>query len=384
MPFFAKFSKPGADLLREDTRFYFDDIASKSLDDPCIGTVFLCNPGSAKGTTGCWGPLEPDPTLGVIERILRAAVARKVKDGSQFALPKSSYVEILNCCYVCSGSRAPTKCRCGSQQTVQGAWVWVAWGNIASGAMKKQGRKIIGPTSSFWFESGSVKKGKGVPAAVRAVHPSPHPLGWKRHYPDYEARISEEIAARLSVIPLRNCLHSEEEYLCSEVASPVRGEFVAGHTYARPDSSYEHARISSNILGAVGLRLRGHRCQPFNSEMKVRVQADDRVHFYYPDGMVACDRIKIPMEQHWIDSPAIIFEVLSESTRRIDEGEKALLYWKIPSLTAYILVEQNKVQVTVRWRDGGGEVLSGRDTLLRLPELGLEIPLGEFYERLPL
>lgn len=384
MPFFAKFSKPGADLLRQDTRFYFDDIGAKSPGDSCIGTIFLCNPGSAKGTTGRWGPLEPDPTLGVIESILRAAVARKGKDNSQFELPKSSYVEILNCCYVCSGSRAPTKCRCGIRQPVQGAWVWVAWGNIASGAMKKEGRTIIGQASAFWFESGSVKKGKGVPASVRAVHPSPHPLGWKRHYPDYEARISEEIAARLLIVPLRNFLQSEEEYLCNEIASPVRREFIAGYTYARPDSSYEHARISSNILGAIGLRLRGQRCQAFGPDMKVRIQADEHVHHYYPDAMVVCDRSGLAPGRHWTDKPAVIFEVLSESTRRIDEGEKALLYWKVLTLTAYILVEQDKVQVTVRRRDGGGEVLSGRDTLLRLPELGLEIPLGEFYERLPL
>ena len=80
----------------------------------------------------------------------------------------------------------------------------------------------------------------------------------------------------------------------------------------------------------------------------------------------------------------MIFEVLSERTRRVDEGEKALLYWKVPNLVSYVLVEQDKVQVTVRTRDGGGEVLSGRDALLRLPELGTEIPLGEFYERLAL
>jgi hypothetical protein len=73
-----------------------------------------------------------------------------------------------------------------------------------------------------------------------------------------------------------------------------------------------------------------------------------------------------------------------ESTRRVDEGETALVYWKIPSLASYVLVEQDKVQVTVRRRGGGGEVLTGRETLLLLPELNVEIPLGEFYERLSL
>lgn len=197
MPFFAKFSKPGADLLREDTRFYFDDIADKSPGDPCIGTIFLCNPGSATGTPGQWGPVEPDPTLRVIEGILRDAVARKTKNDFRFVLQENSYVEILNCCYVCSGSHAPSKCRCGIQQPVRGAWVWVAWGHGASGAMRKHGRKTIGQASAFWFEDGLVKKGEGVPVSVKGVHPSPHAGGWKRCYPEYAARISEEIAARL-------------------------------------------------------------------------------------------------------------------------------------------------------------------------------------------
>ncbi len=188
----------------------------------------------------------------------------------------------------------------------------------------------------------------------------------------------------MPAIPLTEFLLSEEEYLRGEIASEEKHEFVAGVAYARAGAGYEHNAINTNILGAIGSRLRGHPCQAFGSDMKVRVQTDDAVHHYYPDAMVVCDRRGIASQRHWVDSPTIIFEVLSESTRRIDEGEKALVYWKLPTLVSYILVEQDKVQITVRRRDGGGEVLRGRDTLLRLTEPALEIPLGEFYERLPL
>ena len=188
----------------------------------------------------------------------------------------------------------------------------------------------------------------------------------------------------MSAIPVKEALLSEAEYLRSEATSGVKHEFVAGVAHAMAGAGYEHNTIAINILGALHSRLRGQRCQAFGSDMKVRVAADEHVHFYYPDAMVVCDRSGLAPGRHWTDKPAVIFEVLSESTRRVDEGEKALLYWKVPSLVSYVLVEQDKVQVTVRTRDGGGEVLSGRDTLLRLPELGTEIPLGEFYERLAL
>ena len=188
----------------------------------------------------------------------------------------------------------------------------------------------------------------------------------------------------MSAIPVKDVLLSEEDYLEGEAISLEKHEFVAGVAHAMAGAGFEHNTIAMGILLALGSRLRGKPCQPFGSDLKIRVQSDDHVHFYYPDAMVVCDRSGLAPGRHWTDKPAVIFEVLSESTRRVDEVEKALLYWKIPTLASYVLVEQGRVQVTARRRDGGGEVLSGHDTLLRLPELGLEIPLGEFYERLAL
>ena len=188
----------------------------------------------------------------------------------------------------------------------------------------------------------------------------------------------------MSAIPVKDVLLTEDEYLHGEVASDEKHEFVAGVVHAMAGAGLEHNTIAGNIFGALHPRLRGQHCRPFASDLKIRVQDDEHIHFYYPDAMVVCDPTGLAPQRHWTDKPAVIFEVLSESTRRIDEGEKALLYWKLPSLVSYVLVEQDKVRVTLRRRDGGGEVLSGRDTLLRLPELGIEIPLGEFYERLGL
>lgn len=187
----------------------------------------------------------------------------------------------------------------------------------------------------------------------------------------------------MSAVSVREALLSEEEYLRTEAISDVKHEFIAGVAHAMAGAGFEHNIVAGNIFAALHRRLRGQRCQPFGTDLKIRVQDDEHVHFYYPDAMVVCDPTGLAPQRHWTDKPAVIFEVLSESTRRIDEGEKALLYWKLPSLVSYILVEQNRVQVTVRRRDGG-EILTGRDTPLHLPELGLEIPLGEFYERLAL
>jgi Uma2 family endonuclease len=75
---------------------------------------------------------------------------------------------------------------------------------------------------------------------------------------------------------------------------------------------------------------------------------------------------------------------LSPETERTDRREKAIAYRQIPTLEAYVLVEQDRVAVTVLHRAEPGwrsEVLEGREALLRLPSLGVEIPLDRIYER---
>ena len=80
----------------------------------------------------------------------------------------------------------------------------------------------------------------------------------------------------------------------------------------------------------------------------------------------------------------MIFEVLSDSTRRLDDGEKRDGYLTIPSLRVYLLVEQDETAVIAYRRTEQGfvrEVYTGRDAMLPLPEIGIELPLSEIYDR---
>src|SRR5204863_8150738 len=101
--------------------------------------------------------------------------------------------------------------------------------------------------------------------------------------------------------------------------------------------------IATNTLVALGARLRGKRCRPFNSDTKIRVRLPTHVRFYYPDVSVICR--PNPQTDSFQDEPAALFEVLSQSTRRIDEGEKKDAYLTIPALAVYILVEQESPRV---------------------------------------
>src|SRR5262249_9108779 len=136
-----------------------------------------------------------------------------------------------------------------------------------------------------------------------------------------------------------------------------------------------------NALGALHARLRGRPCRPFNSDTKIRIRLPTQVRFYYPDVSVVCR--PNPQTDSFQDEPAVIIEVLSRRTRRIDEGEKRDAYLMIPSLSVYVLVEQDTAAAVAFRRTASGfvrEVYEGLDAVLPLPEIGIELPLAEIYE----
>lgn len=176
---------------------------------------------------------------------------------------------------------------------------------------------------------------------------------------------------------------SVEDYLAGELVSPVKHEYLGGIVYAMAGGRVTHHAIATNITIAVGSRLRGKRCQAFNSDMKVRVPPPPRERFYYPDASIVCR--SNPPEDTYQDEPVVIFEVLSESTERIDTGEKFDAYLTIPSLAVYALVEQESALVTVyrrRGREFVPEHYDGLSAVVPLPEVEIELPLSEVYERI--
>jgi Uma2 family endonuclease len=177
-------------------------------------------------------------------------------------------------------------------------------------------------------------------------------------------------------------LVSVDEYLSGELLSPVKHEYLAGVVYAMAGARNAHNVISGNTYARLHARLHGRPCQPFNSDTKIRVHLPGQVRFYYPDASVICE--PSPQTDSFQDAPALLFEVLSRKTRRIDEGEKKDAYLAIPSLTVYVLLEQEiPAAVLFRRRDGVfvREVYEGLDAVIPLDEVGTELPLAEVYAR---
>src|SRR6266700_1470425 len=132
-------------------------------------------------------------------------------------------------------------------------------------------------------------------------------------------------------------LVSVEDYLAKELISPIKHEYLGGVVYAMAGARNVHNLIAGNTYGALYVRLRGRRCRPYNSGTKIRIYLPGHVRVYYPDVSVTCR--PNPPNDSFQDEPAVLFEVLSRRTRRIDEGEKKDAYLTIPSLGVYLLIE---------------------------------------------
>lgn len=179
----------------------------------------------------------------------------------------------------------------------------------------------------------------------------------------------------------KRTLLSVEEYLAMELGATVKSEYVGGVVYAMSGARNAHNQIATNTLVALGGRLRGTQCRPFNSDTKIRLRLPSHVRFYYPDASVICH--SNPPSDSFQDAPSAIVEVLSRSTRRIDEGEKREAYLTIPSLSVFLLIEQDGPTVIAYRRTEHGfvqEVHHGLDAAVPLPELHTELPLADIYD----
>lgn len=176
---------------------------------------------------------------------------------------------------------------------------------------------------------------------------------------------------------------SIDDYLAGEEVSDVKHEYLGGTVHAMAGATNRHNIVSLNALVSLSNQLRGKSCQPFNSDTKVRIKFPDQTRFYYPDAMVVC--APNPVADHFQDRPVVIIEVLSDTTRRTDLGEKLDAYPTIPSLEVLLYVEPEVPFVTVhRRRAAGGFAIehhAGLDAVIPLPEIDAGLSLADLYDR---
>lgn len=177
-----------------------------------------------------------------------------------------------------------------------------------------------------------------------------------------------------------------DEYRRFEDSNPARHEFVDGHILAMAGGTPAHARLQAAILFALERRLEGGPCQPFGSDLRIKVVATGMAT--YPDVSVICGAVNTaPDDAVAVINPTLIVEVLSDRTETYDRRAKFEHYRKIPALRLYVLVSHRERRIEVRqctqtrrWV----EKVYGRGDRLPMPALDITITVDEIYERSPL
>lgn len=167
---------------------------------------------------------------------------------------------------------------------------------------------------------------------------------------------------------------SEQEYLAGEQTAEIKHEYIDGQIYAMSGAHANHNRLSATLMREIGNHLKGKTCQPYASDMKVKIGSK----YFYPDIMVDCS----DSNDYFTETPILLVEILSKSTRRMDETTKRVSYMQIPNLQEYVLIEQDFVKIEVMrrsddWRSA--TYLLGDSVTFE--SIGLTVAVEDIYER---
>lgn len=158
----------------------------------------------------------------------------------------------------------------------------------------------------------------------------------------------------------------------------IRHEYVNGLVYAMTGASRNHNRVSGRLYVRLSQHLQGASCEPFQSDMKVKIQRGDDVRFYYPDVQVTCEE---ETDRYYNEHPCLVVEVLSDSTQRVDRTEKRLAYQMIERLQEYVLLSQDSpfLEIYRRRTEWRRESFVGSDSVT-LESVDLTFRVEELYQ----
>ena len=171
-----------------------------------------------------------------------------------------------------------------------------------------------------------------------------------------------------------------EDFLAFEMHSQERHEFVDGNLFVMSGGTDRHNHLISRIIVRLFEIAIGHNGNLYQSDVLIRTASGKG---YYPDVFVVFDKLLDTARVKY--RPAVIIEVLSDSTETIDRGEKWQAYQQIPSLEQYVLLSQVEPIAEVFSRDGADwryKKLEG-DAALHFPSLEFEVVLSSLYAQLP-
>jgi Uma2 family endonuclease len=188
-------------------------------------------------------------------------------------------------------------------------------------------------------------------------------------------------AAEMNVqLPLQM---DQQAFLAWVQGREERYELDQGRVIMMTRGSRGHCQITMNLLKALNARLDPDR---FAVLPKFGIDPGPQA-IRFPD--IVVDVAGEKSGDLKATAPVLIVEVLSPTSARIDLGDKAAEYVRIPSLLAYLVVAQDEMKAWVSVRGStdfapSADVLKGAEAVIRIEPLGIDLPFAEVYDRVRL
>ena len=184
-------------------------------------------------------------------------------------------------------------------------------------------------------------------------------------------------------VPQQTLHCSPEEYLRLEEIAEYKNEYHDGEIFPMTGGTLKHNQIAGNFYVALKLALKGQDYRVMIGD--VRLWIPPVQSFTYPDIMViAGEPHYFENRQDTITNPLFITEILSQSTKNYDRGDKFEFYRTLPSFKEYILVSQVKIHVEQFTKTNENKWLLSEydqwDAMIKLNTLPVTLALADIYD----
>ena len=179
--------------------------------------------------------------------------------------------------------------------------------------------------------------------------------------------------------------YTPEEYLTFERASATKHEYLNGNILAIRRVNAQHVLLVTNLVGELGVQLKAGPCNVYSAALRVRTAPTGL--YTYPDVIVVCDEPRFSDDQKdTLLNPALIIEVLSESTEDYDRGGKFEQYRTIDSFVEYLLVAQDRPHVEHYTRQADGSWVlcetNSLEEIIHLKSVPCSLRMADIYAKI--
>ena len=171
------------------------------------------------------------------------------------------------------------------------------------------------------------------------------------------------------------------EYLDWEERQECKHEYIDGEIIEMTDGTLKHTRIKTNIGGTLFALLDFSTYILCNSDMRLRV---GQTRYVYPDFSVVHGEPGMEDDKELtLLNPVFVVEVTSPSSTVYDRVDKLDYYSDVPSIEAYLIVDQDRIRADLYTRTDEGwhvRVFNSLDDVIALESLDCELPLAQVYQ----